>query len=65
LIEESGDAAVKAGVALASTHGGKRLIDDKLAGSDLNLRGHGHEVERGGCLSHRKKREKGHIQQEL
>ena len=49
LIEESGDTVVKTGVSLpgtlASTHGGKRLIDDKLAGPDLNLRGYGHEVE--------------------
>ncbi len=40
---------------LTSTHGGERLIDDKLAGSNLKLRGYGHEVERGGYLSHGKK----------
>ena len=45
LIEESGDAPVKAVVFPASTHGSKGLIDDKLTGSNLNLRGHGHEVE--------------------
>ena len=45
LIEESGDATVKARVSLASTHRGKRLVDDQLTASNLNLRRHGHEVE--------------------
>jgi hypothetical protein len=45
LIEKSRNAPVKTGVFLASTDGRKRLIDDKLARSNLKLRGYGHKVE--------------------